>query len=320
MPSKIILVTGAAGQLGTDLLHSLAKRYPDASLLATDLFETVPAHLAQFPYQPLDVLDGVALRNLLSHTQPTEIYHLAALLSGTAEQRPELAWYLNVSAYKALLDACRELLPTVKLFFPSSIAVFGPGCEKTDTPQTAYLDPTSMYGITKVADEQLSNYYHHKYGLDIRSLRFPGIISSKAKPGGGTTDYSVEIFLAFAQGQDYTCYLTPNTLLPLIHIEDSLNAIHQLMESDGTKLQYRTSYNINGISATPADFERELKAINSQFEVAYAPDFRQAIADSWPGSLADDAARADWGWQPTYNLSRITSAMLSDLKAIATLS
>lgn len=310
---KKILVTGAAGQLGTDLALDLPRTQPGARILLTDLKPHPPEVLEGFAYESLDVTDAAALESLIRTYQPDEIYHLAALLSGTAEKNPALAWKLNVDAQKKLLDLCVEHLPQAKIFFPSSIAVFGPGAGKS-APQKAYLDPTSMYGVTKVAGEQLANYYWHRYKLDVRSLRFPGLISSKAGPGGGTTDYSVEIFHAALAGPSYTCYLKEDTPMPFLYMPDALEAVHGLMAAPAEALTVRTSYNIHGFSATPADFTQAVrKAYSANFQVRYEPDFRQAIADSWPAELQDESARADWGWNPTFGIDAVAVDMLDKL-------
>jgi nucleoside-diphosphate-sugar epimerase len=310
---KKILVTGAAGQLGTDLALDLPRTQPGVHILLTDLKAQPSDALAHFDYQQLDVTDSQAYEKLLVTYQPDEIYHLAALLSGTAEKNPALAWELNVNAVKNLLDICIKELPAVKLFIPSSIAVFGPGAGKT-AAQKGYLDPTSMYGITKVTGEQMSNYYNHKYGLDVRSLRFPGLISSKAQPGGGTTDYSVEIYHAAIAGPSYTCYLAADTPMPFMYMPDALEAIHRLMATPAGKLTIRTSYNIHGFTATPVDFARSIsKALGSALQVDFAPDFRQAIANSWPSALEDNAAVADWGWKPTFDIDAVTADMFDKL-------
>ncbi len=304
------MITGAAGQLGTDLALYIQKRRPAARILLTDIRPEAPQDLADFRYQPLDVNDWPAFEQVLADFAPTEIYHLAALLSGTAEKNPELAWQLNVQTQKHLFDVCVQTLPGVKVFFPSSIAVFGPGAGKF-ARQQAYLDPTSMYGVTKVAGEQLGNYYHFKHGLDVRSLRFPGLISSKAMPGGGTTDYSVEIYHVAQQQDSYTCYLRDETPMPFLYMPDAMQAIEKLMAAPAPALTVRTSYNIHGFSATPKDFAASIaEAQGRPFELLSHPDFRQAIADSWPAELEDDAARKDWDWQPDFNLKAVTADML----------
>ena len=305
------MITGAAGQLGTDLALHIQKKRPAAHILLTDLRVEAPQDLAGFDYRRLDVTDWPAFDKALADFGPTEIYHLAALLSGTAEKNPELAWQLNVQTQKHLFDVCVQTLPGVKVFFPSSIAVFGPGAGKY-AQQKAYLDPTSMYGVTKVAGEQLGNYYHFKYGLDVRSLRFPGLISSKAMPGGGTTDYSVEIYHVAQRHDAYTCYLRADTPMPFLYMPDAMQAVEKLMAAPAAALQVRTSYNIHGFSATPQDFAASIaEALGKPFELLSEPDFRQAIADSWPAELEDAAARQDWGWQPAFDLKAVTADMLT---------
>ena len=313
---KKILVTGAAGQLGTDLALDLPQTQPGCTVLLTDLKDQAPKALGGFEYRKLDVMDLAAYEQLLADFKPEEVYHLAALLSGTAEKKPDFAWQLNVEIQKAVLDLCLKHIPHAKIFFPSSIAVFGPGAGKT-AAQKAYLDPTSMYGVTKVAGEQLANYYSQKLKLDVRSLRFPGLISSKALPGGGTTDYSVEIYHVALQADSYSCYLKADTAMPFMYMPDALRAIRDLMAAPPERLTVRTSYNIHGFTATPADFADSVqKALGATFEVTYSPDFRQAIADSWPATLEDNAAKADWGWKPTFDLPAVTADMLARLASL----
>lgn len=310
---KKILVTGAAGQLGTDLALDLPRTRGKVQVLLTDLKPNPPEVLEGFAYERLDVTDSAAFEKILIEYQPDEVYHLAALLSGTAEKNPSLAWSLNVNSLKHLMDVCVTQLPNVKIFFPSSIAVFGPGAGKA-AAQRAYLDPTSLYGVTKVTGEQLSHYYHYKYNLDVRSLRFPGLISSKALPGGGTTDYSVEIFHAALTGSAYTCYLRADSVLPFLYMPDALKAIQGIMQASSEALSIRTSYNIHGFSATPTDFVASVSnATGTPLSVSYEPDFRQAIADSWPALLEDSQARADWGWKPTFGLDALAVDMLERL-------
>lgn len=312
---KKILITGAAGQLGTDLALDLISTRPDTELLLTDLKADVPDALKGIAYERLDVQNSAAVKDVLARFAPDEIYHLAALLSGTGEKNPNLAWDLNVTAYKNLLDIAVELLPQVKIFFPSSIAVFGPGAGRV-AAQSGFLDPNSMYGVTKLAGEHLSSYYHKRYGLDIRSLRFPGLISAKAQPGGGTTDYSVEIFYAVTKGHPYTCYLKEETGLPFLFMPDALKAIHLIMNTDAAALSIRTSYNIHGFSATPVQFQAAVEQeLGHPISVAYSPDFRQAIAESWPEALVDDNARKDWNWAPSFTLQDVTKHMLQYLAA-----
>lgn len=308
-----VLVIGAAGQIGTDLTLKLASVVGRKNLLATDKREAKPAAFEDIDYLPLDVLDCEAVRRVLMQYRPTEIYHLAALLSGTAEKNPDLAWKLNVDATRKLYDMVLEIVPTAKVFSPSSIAAFGPRPDRDKVPQQTYLNPTSTYGVTKVTCERLNDYYFHKKGLDVRSLRFPGLISYSAHAGGGTTDYAVEVFHAAVAGHDYECFVKAETTLPMLYMEDAINAILALMAAPSEKLTVRDSYNLHGFSLSPEQCEEAIKHYYPTFAINYKPDFRQAIADSWPKSLDDTAARTDWGWKPQFTFEDVCRDMIHHL-------
>jgi nucleoside-diphosphate-sugar epimerase len=306
----MILVTGAEGQIGTDLVARLRARYGPEAVLATDLRPPEPGERG---YVQLDVTDGGRLRTLVETHPIHTAYHLASLLSATGEQHPDRCWHVNLEGLRQVLELARER--QFRVFWPSSIATFGPTTPRNPTPQTTLKEPTTMYGITKAAGELLCQYYAQRYGVDVRSLRFPGVISYSAEAGGGTTDYAVEIFHeALAHGR-YTCYLQPHTRLPMMYMPDTLHAIFDLMEAPAARLSVRTSYNLTAFSFTPAELVAEIRKYRPDFTCTYAPDFRQHIADSWPQVIDDGAARADWGWQPRYDFAAMVADMVEKLSA-----
>ncbi len=308
-----VLVIGAAGQIGTDLTLKLAATLGHKNVLSTDKRAEKPEAFQNIDYLSLDVLDYEAVRRLLTQHQPTEIYHLAALLSGTAEKNPDLAWKLNVDATRKLFDMILEIVPKAKVFAPSSIAVFGPRPDRENVPQQTFLNPTSTYGITKVACERLNEYYWTKHKLDVRSLRFPGLISYAAHAGGGTTDFAVEVFHEAVAGRGYTSFLKADSTLPMLYMEDAISAIMSLMAAPASTLTVRDSYNLHGFSLAPQDCEVGIREYYPSFSMDYKPDFRQAIADSWPKSLDDSAARTDWGWQPKFTFADVCRDMIHHL-------
>lgn len=310
-----IIVIGANGQIGTELSMALRLKFGYENVLTTDIKEPTVKHEGEI-FELLNVLDREAVRSLLERFQPTQIYLLAAMLSATGEQYPQKAWDLNVNGLLNVLDLSVEL-GIKRIFWPSSIAVFGPQSPKENTPQYCIMDPTSIYGISKVAGEHLCGYYYRKYGLDIRSIRYPGIISWKAAPGGGTTDYAIHIFFEALRHGKYECFLSENTELPMMFMDDAVRGTIQLMETPAERISVRSSYNLSGMSFTPSEIAQEIKKILPNFEISYSKhDPRQAIADSWPKSIDDSCARLDWGWQPSYDLERITRTMLDNLKEI----
>ena len=304
---ETILITGANGQIGTELTRQLLAR--GHRVIATDV-SSPRETLTEF--EILDVQDELRLKAILLRNDVTQIYHLAAILSARGEQQPTLAWQINVNGSLKILDAACDL-GVARVFMPSSIAVFGDTTPKINTPQYPNMEPATMYGVSKVATELLGSYYHEKKGLDVRSLRYPGLISYKTKPGGGTTDYAIEIFHAARQHGKYTCFLNADTRLPMMYMPDALRATLQLMETPRTALTVNTAYNLAAISFTPAEIAAEIRKHIPHFEIAYQPDFREQIARSWSESIDDSAARTDWGWQHEYSLARMTEDMLANI-------
>ena len=304
-----ILVTGAGGQIGTELVEKLRAHYGTAQVLASDI-RPIPDDANSLI---LDVTSAAELEAVCSAQAVTQIYHLAAILSAKGEENPLWAWDINMRSVFNVFEAGRKL-GLRRIFYPSSIAVFGLEAAKADTPQYNVLIPESIYGISKAAGENLANYYFKKYGLDIRSVRYPGLIGYKSLPGGGTTDYAVDIYHKAVQGEVFTCFLAPDTRLPMMYMEDALHATLQLMQAPAEKITVRTSYNLSGIDFTPAEITAAIREYYPEFQVAYKPDFRQAIADSWPGSIDDSYARRDWGWEPAYDLQAMSKVMLENLQ------
>jgi nucleoside-diphosphate-sugar epimerase len=308
-----ILVIGANGQLGTELTEALRRENGSHNVVASDL--QLPTHATgeEGPFEVLNVLDSGKLGELLSRYKITQIYHLAALLSATGEKKPKLAWDLNVNGLLNVLEAAREG-GIRKVFWPSTIAVFGPNTPRQHTPQHTVMDPTTIYGISKLAGERWCEYYFTKYGVDVRGLRYPGLISYKHPPGGGTTDYAVDIYQQALANGSYQCYLSENTCLPMMYMPDAVQAALQLMEADAARITIRSAYNIGAISFSPEEVAAEIKKHLPDFRIGYQPDFRQQIADSWPQSIDDSAARHDWNWQPQYDLPSMTKDILTNLK------
>ena len=312
MVREKILVIGASGQIGVELTLALRKIYGNASVIASDLREENELLKGTGPYVALDVMNKEMLHVQVIRQGVTQIYLLAAILSATGEKNPGLAWNLNMQSLINVLDIAREEKLT-KVYWPSSIAVFGPTSPKKDCPQQTIIEPITVYGISKYAGEFWCNYYSHKYGVDIRSLRYPGLISYKSAPGGGTTDYAIEIFQEALEERSFTCFLEPDTYLPMMYMPDAIRATIELMEAPIEKISIRTSYNISAMSFSPAEIAGEIKKSIPDFKIKYAPDYRQAIAQSWPQSIDDSVARKDWGWKPEYDLSRMTADMLENL-------
>jgi len=307
-----ILVIGCSGQIGSELTLELRKIYGNANVIATDI-RPAPADVSGTgPFEILDVLDSAKLQLILEHEKITQVYHLAAILSGNAEKRPLPSWEINMASLINVLELAREV-HLKKLFWPSSIAVFGPTTPRFDTPQYTVMEPNTVYGISKLAGERWIEYYFNKYGVDTRSLRYPGLISYKTEAGGGTTDYAVEIFYEAIRKKKYECFLGPESALPMMFMPDAIKATIDLMEAPAEKLSLRSSYNIAGISFTPRTLAAEIKKHIPEFEISYKPDFRQAIADSWPASINDDVARKDWGLNYEYDLKRMTKVMLEEI-------
>ena len=310
---KRILVTGALGQLGSELTPRLRELYGAENVIASDIRRKTGEALYSGPFELLDVTEPEKVREVVEDYGIDTIYHLAAILSASGELRPQEAWQVNVEGLRNILEAAREF-NVERVFFPSSIAVFGPEAPREMTPQDTVMRPRTIYGISKVVGELLCDYYHYKYGLDVRGVRYPGIISSEALPGGGTTDYAVEMFHYAIRGEPYTCFVSRETVLPMIYMPDALRAAIELMETDISRLRHHNSFNVSGFSFSAGELEEEIRKHIPDFKVEYRPDFRQAIADTWPRSIDDSAAREEWGWRPSYDLSRMTKDMIERLK------
>jgi len=310
---KRILMTGAAGQIGSELAQALRKRFGAENVLVTDVVRP-PAALAEAgPFELVDVTDKAALDGLIVKFGADTVYHLAALLSATGEKNPQKAWAVNMNGLHNVLEIGRTR-SLVRIFSPSSIAVFGPTTPREMTPQDIVLGPTTIYGVTKVAGELLCDYYVLKYGLDVRGCRYPGIISHQTLPGGGTTDYAVAIFYEAVKHGRYTCFLREATRLPMMYMPDCLKCTLDLMDADFARLKHHSSFNVTAMSFSAGELAAEIRRHIPSFEVRYEPDFRQAIADSWPASIDDSAARAEWDWKPDYDLAAMTADMLDALR------
>lgn len=310
MRKEVILVTGANGQIGSVLTRTLRKKYGDHKVLATDIR---PVEYDTGPFEILNILDKQKLYDLIRKYRVTQIYHLAAILSASGELNPQKAWQINMDGLFNILEAGKEF-NIQKIFFPSSIAVFGDQTPRQNTPQDTILHPSSVYGISKAAGENWSQYYFKKFNLDIRSIRFPGIISHQSDPGGGTTDYAVDIFHYAVKGNDYTCFLREDTRLPMMYMDDCIRSAIDLMEAPKENISIRTSYNVGAMSFTPKEIACEIQKIIPYFKVSYEPDFRQAIADSWSESVDDSMARKDWNWSPQFDIQSMTVDMIENLK------
>lgn len=313
MKQEKILVIGASGQIGVELTLALRKIYGASNVVASDLREQNALLEGTGPYVSLDVMNKEMLHVQVIRQNITQIYLLAAILSATGEKNPGLAWHLNMQGLLNVLDIAKEEKLT-KVYWPSSIAVFGPTSPKQNCPQQTIIEPTTVYGISKYAGEFWCNYYFHKYGVDVRSLRYPGLISYKSPPGGGTTDYAVEIYHEALGDEHYDCFLKEDTYLPMMYMPDAIRATIELMEAPKEKISIRTSYNLSAISFSPKEITAEIKKHIPGLTVSYEPDYRQAIADSWPQSIDDSVARKDWGWKHEYDLAKMTEDMLRNLK------
>ncbi len=305
-----ILIIGANGQIGTELAQALALRHGQANIISSDL--APQGRLPELTHEMLDVTDAAALARVVKRHGIRQIYHLAAALSATGEQHPMWAWDLNMKGLLNVLELAR-VAKLERVFWPSSIAAFGPSTPALDTPQTCAMDPSTVYGISKMAGERWCAWYHAKHGVDVRSLRYPGLISYKTAPGGGTTDYAVEIFHAALKDGRYRCFLESGQALPMMYMSDALRATLELMEAPLEKIKQRGSYNLAGISFSPAEIAAAIAERMPGFEISYAPDFRQAIAASWPQRIDDSVARSDWGWRPQFDLRAMVAEMLQQL-------
>lgn len=312
MAKERILVIGASGQIGVELTQALRKIYGNNNVIASDLREENPLLRGSGPYVSLDVMNKEMLHVQVIRQGITQIYLLAAILSATGEKNPNLAWNLNMQGLLNVLDIAREE-KLHKVYWPSSIAVFGPTSPKVNCPQQTVIEPITVYGISKYAGEFWCNYYNHRFGVDVRSLRYPGLISYKSAPGGGTTDYAVEIFHEAKEEKKYQCFLQEDTYLPMMYMPDAIKATIELMEAPASKISIRTSYNISGMSFSPSDIATEIQKHIPEFTIAYKEDYRQAIANSWPQSIDDSVARKDWGWKEEYNLETMVKDMLDNI-------
>lgn len=310
MKKETILVVGAGGQIGAVLTEALRDVYGDHHVVASDLRDLGEQ---AGPTEVLDAGDGQALEALVKKWKVNQIYHLAAILSATGEKDPMWAWDINMRSLFNVLEVARQRSLN-KVYFPSSIAVFGREASHHNTPQYEVLIPETVYGVSKVAGENWCNYYYRRYGLDVRSLRYPGIIGYQSMPGGGTTDYAVDIYHYAVKGEDYQCFLGPHTRLPMLYMPDAIRGTLELMEAASSRLSVRTSYNLAGMSFTPEEVTNSIRRERPSFKTTYKPDFRQAIADSWPQSIDDSTARHDWGWKPEYDLDAMTKDMLFHLE------
>lgn len=315
MAREKILVIGASGQIGVELTLALRKIYGASSVVASDLREENDLLHGTGPYVSLDVMNKEMLHVQVIRQNVTQIYLLAAILSATGEKNPNLAWHLNMQGLLNVLEIAKEEKLS-KVYWPSSIAVFGPTSPKQNCPQQTIIEPTTVYGISKYAGEFWCNYYHLKYGVDIRSLRYPGLISYKSAPGGGTTDYAVEIFQEALEEKKYTCFLEKDTYLPMMYMPDAIRATIELMEAPVEKISIRTSYNLSGMSFSPKEIAAEIKKHVPEFKIEYKPDYRLAIAQSWPQSIDDSVARRDWSWKEEYDLAAMTMDMIENLRSL----
>jgi len=310
-----IMVIGAAGQIGSELVIELRKVYGNENVFATDIKPGPRDIVEGGPFQVLDVMDDKQLIHFIIRNRINQIYHLAAVLSGNAEKLPIPAWHINMESLMNVLEIAKMVEEVKKVFWPSSIAVFGPTTPRIHTPQITIMEPVTVYGISKLAGERWCNYYYNKFNVDVRSIRYPGLISYKTEAGGGTTDYAVEIFYEAVRKGHYECFLGGETALPMLFMPDAIRATIELMETDRSKLPTQCSYNLGGFSMTPDDAFREIKKHIPDFTIGYKPDFRQDIANTWPKNIDDSSARKDWGFCHSYDLPAVTEIMLREIRA-----
>lgn len=312
-----VLVTGAAGQIGSELVAALREKHGEENVIATDiLLKAVERALPSGPNEQLDVTEIRKLREAINTWEITTVYHLAAILSAAGEKNPQTAWEVNMRGLINILELSRET-GVKQVYWPSSIAVFGPGVPRSRTPQDVPLVPTTMYGITKVSGELLCDYYYQRYGVDVRSIRYPGIISNKVLPHGGTTDYAVDMFYQAILKKRYTCFVRADTVLPMIYMPDAIRATLMLMDASAKSVTYHMGHNLAGLSFSAGELAEEIRKHVPGFLCEFVPDFRQKIADSWPQSVDDGLARRDWGWSPKYSLSSMVEDMVAELTARA---
>lgn len=306
-----VLVIGSSGQLGTDLVYNLRSIYGNENIIASDIKLTEQSK--EGPFEIIDVLNVQGLQEIVKRHQIKQVYLLAALLSATSEKTPKYAWDLNMNGLINVLDLAKEKIID-KIYWPSSIAVFGPNTPKVDTPQYTIMEPSTVYGISKQCGERWCEYYFNKYNVDVRSLRYPGLIGWKSAPGGGTTDYAVHVFHDALKSGNYECFLSENTSLPMMYMPDAIRATILIMQSDASNIKIRSSYNLAGFSFSPKEIAAEIKKHIPNFSISYKEDSRQQIADSWPKSISCIEAKKDWGWEPQYDLSEMTNDMINNLR------
>jgi nucleoside-diphosphate-sugar epimerase len=311
--AETVLIIGSEGQVGTDLADFLRAEHGQNNVICSDIKPIDAEKLARGPYVNLSVLVKNNIREVFSKYRPTVVYHLAAMLSATAEAKPKFGWELNMDGLFNIFDACLEY-KVKRIFWPSSIAVFGPNTPRKETPQYCVMDPNTIYGISKLAGERYCEYYHKRYGLDVRSVRYPGLIGWKAMPGGGTTDYAVDIFHKALEKGSYTSFLKAGTFLPMMYMDDAIKATVEVTDAPASKILIRSSYNLGGISFDPEALSAAIKKYLPDFKLDYIDDPRQAIADSWPASIDDSRATQDWGWKLDYNLDAMVKEMLNQLR------
>lgn len=307
-----ILIIGACGQIGTELTAKLRETYGVANVIASDIRKLENDVVQNGIFEVVNALDYNQIENLVEKYQITDVYLMAALLSATAEKNPAFAWDLNMNSLFHVLNLAKAG-KIKKIFWPSSIAVFGPTTPRDNTPQYTVMEPSTVYGISKQSGERWCEYYHKQYGVDVRSIRYPGLISWTTPPGGGTTDYAVDIYYKALSDKKYTCFLSENTGLPMMYMDDAIKATISIMQAPVENIKVRSSYNLSAISFTPKEIAESIKKHIPEFTIDYAPDFRQAIADSWPASIDDSVARKDWGWQHDYDMEKMTTVMLENL-------
>ncbi|TDT46607.1 nucleoside-diphosphate-sugar epimerase [Maribacter spongiicola] len=310
---KYILIIGACGQIGTELTLTLREKYGSDHVIASDIREGNDELMQSGPFEILDATNYDALEEIIAYHDISEVYLMAAMLSATAEKFPMRAWNLNMNTLFNVLNLAKEKKIN-KIFWPSSIAVFGPNTPKEDTPQNTIMEPSTVYGISKQSGERWCEYYFNKFNVDVRSIRYPGLISWKTMPGGGTTDYAVEIYHKALSDGSYTCFLEEDTKLPMMFMDDAIRATLQIMEAPEEHIKERSAYNLAAMSFTPKEMAENIKTVLPKFKIAYEPDFRQQIANSWPSSIDDTTAQKDWGWKAEFDLQKTTEVMLENLK------
>ena len=309
-----ILVIGAAGQIGSELVVELRKIYGSGHVFATDIKQPPQDVIEGGPFHMLDVMDDKQLIHFIIRHKITQIYHLAAVLSGNAEKLPIQAWNINMDSLMNILEVAKMVDEVKKVFWPSSIAVFGPSTPRTNTPQLTVMEPVTVYGVSKLAGERWCDYYFNRYGVDVRSIRYPGLISYKTEAGGGTTDYAVEIYYEAIRNGSYECFLSEHTALPMLFMPDAIQGTIQLMEAERSGLSIHSAYNLGGMSITPDQVYQEIRKEIPDFKISYKPDFRQDIANTWPQSVDDSQASKDWGFKQNFDLERMTAIMLKEIR------